>query len=77
MLDVKLMNLKNSGRVITNDMQVHLYHGSAVMLAKVVLLERDALEPGESGYAQLRMTEPIASKTATGSLSASIRRWKR
>ena len=62
MLDVKLMNLKNSGRVITNDMQVHLYHGSAVMLAKVVLLERDALEPGESGYAQLRMTEPIASK---------------
>lgn len=62
MLDVKLMNLKNSGRVITNDMQVHLYHGSAVMLAKVVLLERDALEPGESGYAQLRMTEPIAAK---------------
>ncbi len=62
MLDVKLMNLKNSGRVITNDMQVHLYHGSAVMLAKVVLLEQDALQPGESGYAQLRMTEPIAAK---------------
>ncbi len=62
MLDVKLNNLKDSGRVITNDMQVHLYHGSAVMLAKVVLLDKDALQPGESGYAQLRMTEPIATK---------------
>lgn len=62
MLDVKLTNLRDSGRVITNDMQVHLYHGAAVILAKVVLLERDALEPGESGYAQLRMAEPVASK---------------
>lgn len=62
MLDVKLTNLKDSGRVITNDMQVHLYHGSAVMLAKVVLLDKDALQSGESGYAQLRMTENIAAK---------------
>lgn len=62
MLDVKLTNLRDSGRVITNGMQVHLYHGAAVLLAKVVLLERDALGPGESGYAQLRMAEPIASK---------------
>ncbi|MBE5784864.1 MAG: selenocysteine-specific translation elongation factor, partial [Clostridiales bacterium] len=62
MLDVKLRNLKDSGRVITNGMQVHLYHGAAVMLAKVVLLDREALEPGESGYAQLRLTEPIATK---------------
>ncbi len=62
MLDVKLRNLRDSGRVITNGMQVHLYHGAAVMLAKVVLLDREALEPGESGYAQLRLTEPIAAK---------------
>lgn len=62
MLDVKLTNLPDSGRVIKNSMPVHVYHGAAVLLAKVVLLEREALEPGESGYAQLRMTEPIASK---------------
>ena len=62
MLDVKLHNLPDSGRVITNDMQVHLFHGSAEMLAKVVLLDRDSLNPGESGYAQLRMTEPIATR---------------
>ncbi len=30
--------------------------------AKVVLLDREALQPGESCYAQLRMTEEIATK---------------
>ena len=62
MLDVRLRVLADSGRVVTNDMQVHLYHGAAVLLCKVVLLDRDALAPGESGYAQLRMAEPIAAK---------------
>jgi len=63
MLDVRLQNLKGSHRVIQNDTQVHLYHTSQVQLAKVVLLDRDALNPGESCYAQLRMSEPIATKS--------------
>ena len=62
MLDVRLQNLKHSGRVILNDSQVHLFHGSAVKLAKVVLFGREELKPGESCHAQLRLTEPIASK---------------
>ena len=63
MLDVRLQNLKSSGRVIQNDSQVHLYHTSQVQLAKVVLLDRDALHPGESCYAQLRMADPISTKS--------------
>ena len=62
MLDVRLQNLRHSGRVILNDSQVHLFHGASVLLAKVVLFGRDELKPGESCYAQLRLTEPIASK---------------
>ena len=62
MLDVRLQNLKNSQRTIVNGSQVHLYHGSAVRLSKVVLLDRDALQPGESAYAQLRLTEEIATR---------------
>ena len=62
MLDVRLQNLRNSQRTIVNGSQVHLYHGSAVRLAKVVLLDRDALQPGESAYAQLRLTEEIATR---------------
>lgn len=62
MLDVRLKNLPGSGRIIQNDSQVHLFHGAAVLLAKVVLFGQDELKPGESCYAQLRLTEPIASK---------------
>ena len=62
MLDVRLRNLPGSGRTILNDSQVHLFHGSAVLLAKVVLFGQEELKPGESCYAQLRLTEPIASK---------------
>ena len=63
MLDVRLQNLRGSKRVIQNDSQVHLYHTSQVQLAKVVLLDRDALNPGESCYAQLRLAEPISTKS--------------
>ena len=62
MLDVRLQNLRSSHRVIQNDTQVHLYHGATVLLAKVVLLGQDELVPGQSCYAQLRLSEPIATK---------------
>ena len=62
MLDVRLQNLKGSGRTIKHDSQVHLFHGAAELLAKVVLFGQDELKPGESCFAQLRLTEPIASK---------------
>ena len=63
MLDVRLQNLRSSNRVIQNDSQVHLYHTSQVQLAKVVLLDRDTLRPGESCYAQLRLADPISTKS--------------
>jgi len=62
MLDVRLQNLRSSHRIIYNDTQVHLYHGASVRLAKVVLLGQDELHPGQSCYAQLRMSEPVATK---------------
>ena len=61
MLDVRLQNLKNSQRTILTQSQVHFYHGASVMLAKVVLLDRESLLPGDSCYAQLRLTEPSGS----------------
>jgi len=62
MLDVRLKVLEASNRTVTNGMQVHLYHGSREVLSKVVLLDKDALTPGESGYAQIRINEKIAAK---------------
>ncbi len=62
MLDVRLQNLRDSQRVILNNSQVHFYHGASVLLAKVVLLDRDKLEPGDSCYAQIRFSDSIAAK---------------
>ncbi|SHH60205.1 selenocysteine-specific elongation factor [Sporobacter termitidis DSM 10068] len=63
MLDVKLQVLPESKRTIKNASQLHLYHGTRVLLAKAVLLDRDELLPGQSCYAQLRLTELLPSKT--------------
>jgi len=66
MLDVKLQNLPDSKldskRVIESGSRLHLYHGAAVRLAKAVLLDRDALRPGENCYAQLRLSEELAAR---------------
>lgn len=40
--------------------RVHVHHGTAEVLARVVLLDRDALKPGESCYAQLELETPLA-----------------
>ncbi len=60
MIDVSLRMFSSSDRVVLNNSRVHLYSGAAEVLAKVVLLDRDALSAGEEGYAQLRLEEPMA-----------------
>ena len=62
LLDVRLRCLRDAARGIENGSRVHLCHGASVQLARVVLLDADRLAPGESGLAQLRLTEPIAAK---------------
>ena len=62
LLDVRLSCLQDSERTVENGSRVHFCHGTAARLAKVVLLDRDALAPGESAYAQLRFTEDVAAK---------------
>ena len=60
MIDVKLRMFSSSDRIVLNNSRVHLYSGSAEVLAKVILLDRDALSAGEECYAQLRLEEPMA-----------------
>lgn len=60
MVDVKLKMFDDSKRILKNESRVHLYYGSAEALCKVVLLDREALESGQEGFAQLRLEEEIA-----------------
>ena len=59
-LDVKIDMFKDSPRTLLNGSRLHLYYGAAEVLCKVVLLDAELLESGQSGYAQLRLEEGIA-----------------
>ncbi len=62
-LDVRIKAIRSANRNIENASLLHLYHGTRVVMAKVILLDRDELLPGDSCYAQLRLSEKLASKT--------------
>ena len=62
MLDVKIQMFDDAPRSLENDSRLHLYYGSAEVLCKAVLLNKDVLSSGEEGYAQLRLEEAIAVK---------------
>lgn len=61
-MDVQLTMLKDAPYPIKNDTQLHFHHGSRELLCKCVLLGRDTLKAGETGYAQLRFQEDVAVK---------------
>lgn len=57
---VKLTLLKESGRKILNRSRLHFYSGTAEVMCRAVLLDRDVLDPGESSFARLEMENPMA-----------------
>ncbi len=60
MLDVKLEVTKSTLRVLTNHSRLHLFTGTSEILCRAVLLDKEEIGPGESGYVQLRLEEEIA-----------------
>lgn len=60
MLDVKMNILPSSMRILTNNSRLHLFTGTSEVLCRAVLLDKEELGPGESGYVQLRLEEEIA-----------------
>ncbi len=60
LLDVKLNVLKSSVRILTNHTRLHFFTGTSEVLCRAVLLDKEEIGPGESGYVQLRMEEEVA-----------------
>ena len=59
MLDVTLKLLSSSARELVQRARVRLHIGTAEILARVVLLERQVLEKGDEALAQLRLESPV------------------
>ena len=62
MADVRLRLLKNSHRSLKSGSRVHLYHGAAELICKVILFDREVMKPGEEAVVQLRMEQQTAMK---------------
>ncbi len=60
LLDVKLNVLDSSMRVLTNHTRLHFFTGTSEVLCRAVLLDKEEIGPGESGYVQLRLEEEVA-----------------
>ncbi len=60
LLDVKLQVLDSSMRILTNHMRLHFFTGTSEVLCRAVLLNKEEIGPGESGYVQLRLEEEVA-----------------
>lgn len=58
-LDVHLESLKGAGRALRNRALVRFHTGTSEIMARVILLDREELKPGERVYAQLLLEAPV------------------
>lgn len=62
MLDVKLSLVNHTKKSLKHWDRLKLYHGTKEILCRVVPLDKDSLNAGESGFCQLRLEESIVCK---------------
>lgn len=62
MFDGQLKLLESAPKELKNRARVRLHHGTSEVLGRVVLTDREVLNPGESAYVQLRLEQPIIPK---------------
>ncbi|MDQ0478890.1 selenocysteine-specific translation elongation factor [Hathewaya limosa] len=61
-VDCKLYYLKSMDKPLLNRQRVRLYHGTDEILCRVIILDRDELEPGESAFVQLRLESELTAQ---------------
>lgn len=62
MADARLQCLASLDEPLTNRQRVRLHKGTSETIGRLILLDRDELDPGETGYVQLRLEKPIVAE---------------
>lgn len=62
MLDCRLNYLKDAGKPLENYRRLRIYHGTSELLGRVVILDRENVQPGEKCLAQIRLESPICAR---------------
>jgi selenocysteine-specific elongation factor len=62
MLDCRLNYLGDAPRALKNRDRVRVYHGTSELLGRIVILDSEKVEPGETALIQIRLESPMASR---------------
>lgn len=62
LVDCSMHYLSSCEKPLENRQRVKLYHGTSELLCRVVILDKEELKPGETGYVQLKLEEPITAQ---------------
>ncbi|MFW5993399.1 MAG: selenocysteine-specific translation elongation factor [Desulfohalobiaceae bacterium] len=57
--DIEISCLPSAHKALRHRREIHFHHGSRETLARVHLLDREELKPGETALAQVRFPEPM------------------
>jgi len=60
LVDVQYRHLNNLKKPLRHNQEVKFFSGSAEVLARTRILGQELIAPGESGWVQLRLREPVA-----------------
>jgi selenocysteine-specific elongation factor len=59
-VDVRVRAVRYLSRPVRHNLQVTFHTGAAEVPGRILLLDRDELTPGETGWAQIRLQQPVA-----------------
>ena len=62
MVDCSLYYLKSAPKPLENRQRVRLYHGTSEILCRVVIIDKEEVQPGEHAYVQLRLEKPLTAQ---------------
>jgi len=62
MVTARVRLLADSAWMLTHNQRVHVHHGTTEVLARCALLQEEDLGPGDVGWLQLRLEEPLVAR---------------
>ncbi len=59
MIDGQFLLLKEASKPLKNRARIRFYTGTKEVMGRIILLDREKLEPGDNTYVQFRLEEPV------------------
>lgn len=58
-INIKFKYLKSNNSPLVNRQRVRIYHGTSEIIGRVIILNKEKIEPGKDGFVQLRLEKEI------------------